>query len=48
MQREPDHWSWALDAIAGEDPVKQQHRGNLELMAEDWIAWGKEKGYLPK
>ncbi len=47
MQREPDHWSWALRAIAGENPVKPEHRGKLALIAQDWIAGGKERGYLP-
>lgn len=47
MQREPDHWSWALRAITGENPVQPEHRGKLSLIAQDWIAWGKERGYLP-
>ena len=46
MQRDPDHWSWALRAITGENPVKDEHRGNLTLIAQDWIQWGKENGLL--
>ena len=48
MQHDPDHWSWALEAIAGEDPLKDEHRGDLDQMANDWVDWGKEHGYLPK
>ena len=47
LQREPDHWSWALRAITGQNPIKDEHRGNLTLVAQDWIGWGKENGYLP-
>ncbi len=47
MQRKPDHWSWALRAISGENAVKDEHRGDVELMANDWIEWGKQQGYLP-
>jgi hypothetical protein len=47
MQREPDHWSWALRAITGENPVKPEHRGKHALIAQDWIEWGKDYGYLP-
>lgn len=39
LRREPDHWFWALSAITGRDPVRQEHRGNLQAMAEDWIEW---------
>jgi hypothetical protein len=46
MQRDPDHWSWALRAITGENPVKEEHRGNIDLMAQEWVQWGKERGYL--
>jgi hypothetical protein len=47
MKREPDHWSWALRAITGENPVRAEHRGKLALIAQDWVIWGKERGYLP-
>jgi hypothetical protein len=46
MQREPDHWSWALRAITGDNPVRPEHRGKIALIAQDWIEWGKEHGYL--
>lgn len=40
------HWFWALKAITGEDPVKPEDIGNIRKMAEAWIKWGKEQGYL--
>jgi hypothetical protein len=46
MRRSPHHWSWALRAITGEDPVLKEHKGKLVLMAEDWTRWGQENGYL--
>ncbi len=45
LDQEPDQWFWALKAITGEDPVSESHRGRLQEMARDWIAWGREKGY---
>ena len=46
LATEPDHWFWALKAITGSDPVPPSHRGNLEMMAADWLAWGKSRGYV--
>lgn len=46
MQARPDHWFWALKAISGENPVKEEHRGDFEKMTQDWIEWGKQKGYM--
>ena len=41
LEREPDNWFWALKAITGEDPVPEEHRGNVELMAKDWLLWAE-------
>jgi len=41
LQKEKNHWFWALEAITGEDPVQTQNRGIIDKMAEDWILWGK-------
>jgi len=46
LQREPDHWSWALVAITGEDPVPPEDRGKLAAMTRAWLQWGKEHGHL--
>lgn len=41
LEREPDHWFWALQSI----PVEPEQRGRLTQMAGIWIQWGKEHGY---
>lgn len=46
LSRELDHWFWALKAISGEDPVPIEHRGKMKQMAQDWLQWGHEKGYV--
>jgi hypothetical protein len=45
LEREPDHWFWALRSITGEDPVRPEQRGNLGQMAADWLEWGRANGY---
>jgi hypothetical protein len=46
LQREPDHWFWALEAITQENPVPQEAAGKVSLMAQAWVNWGKQQGYL--
>ena len=45
LEREPDHWFWALQSITGANPVRPEQRGRLTQMAGAWIQWGKEHGY---
>ena len=45
LEREPDHWFWALQSITGANPVKLEQRGRLMQMAEAWVQWGKDRGY---
>jgi len=40
------HWFWALKAITGEDPVLPEQRGRIKQMAEAWLEWGRQRGYL--
>jgi hypothetical protein len=47
LQREPNQWFWALESITGENPVPQEARGRVRLMAQAWINWGKQHGLLP-
>ena len=44
LGREPDHWFWALKAITNTDPVRDDHRGRVKLMALDWLKWGERHG----
>ena len=46
LQRETDHWFWALEAITGENPVPDSDAGNMAASARAWIQWGKENGLL--
>jgi hypothetical protein len=45
LEREPDHWFWALKAITGADPVPPSSRGKVREMARFWIEWGRQQGY---
>jgi hypothetical protein len=42
----PDDWFWALTAITGCNPITKDSAGNMRAMAEAWIKWGKQWGYL--
>lgn len=46
LDREPNHWFWALRAITGEDPVAASDRGRLAAMAAAWLAWGRANGWI--
>lgn len=48
MDREPDHWFWALEAITGENPVTSAEAGNIEASTQAWLRWGKENGLMPR
>jgi hypothetical protein len=45
LEREPDHWFWALNAITGANPINVEQRGKIHQMAQAWIEWGKANGY---
>jgi hypothetical protein len=47
LQRDPDQWFWALEAITEQDPVPTEAKGKVSLMAEAWVDWGKQRGLLP-
>ncbi|HLN28481.1 MAG TPA: hypothetical protein VK395_12135 [Gemmataceae bacterium] len=46
LQNEPDQWFWALEAITSENPVPPEAAGQVRLMAEAWINWGKQHGLI--
>lgn len=45
LDREPDHWFWALKSITMVDPVPPADRGNIQKMAQSWIKWGRDQGF---
>jgi DNA-binding transcriptional regulator YhcF (GntR family) len=46
LSAERDYWFWALRAITGDDPVPEEHRGDVRAMTEDWLEWGRARGLL--
>ncbi|MGH9850821.1 MAG: hypothetical protein ACREBD_13370 [Blastocatellia bacterium] len=44
LQREPDHWFWALEAITGEKPAVPG--SSVAQAAQAWLQWGKERRYI--
>src|SRR5947209_279660 len=46
LQREPDQWFWALEAITEENPVPPEAAGNVRQMAQAWVKWGRQRGLL--
>jgi hypothetical protein len=42
----PDHWFWALAAIAHENPVPPKSRGKMSEMAKAWLEWGQKQGHV--
>ena len=46
MRDRGGHWFLALESIAGENPILDEHCGYVPLMKEDWLQWGRERGYL--
>ena len=43
LKKEPVHLFIALCRITGENPVKEENRGKVSKMAEDWIQWWEKK-----
>lgn len=46
LERNPDHWFWALRSITGIDPVPQEDRGNVRAMTDAWLEWGRLQGHI--
>jgi len=46
LQREPNHWFWALSTITGENPIPPESAGNVKEMATAWLKWGKSNGHV--
>jgi len=46
LSQNPLYWLPALRQITKENPVQPNQRGKIKQMAEAWLNWGKEKGYI--
>jgi len=44
LQKEPDHWFYALTRLTKADPVKPED--NFNQAVEAWLNWGKKQGYI--
>lgn len=42
------HWFPILKGLSHEDPVPPEKRGLVPQMAEEWMEWGRSKGYLQR
>lgn len=45
LKKNKRYWFWALYDIAGENPVKPEHIGDVDRMVDDWLDWGVRRGY---
>lgn len=46
LDREPNLWFGALQAITGENPIPAEDRGDILKMARAWVTWGAENGFF--
>src|SRR5262249_1459642 len=40
LERKPEYWFWALEAITGATPVPDPEKGRPKLAAKRWLEWG--------
>ena len=46
MREQPGYWFWALEMIAGENPVPAEDAGHTKKMKEAWLSWGAKRGLI--
>ncbi len=46
LEKQADHWFIALHSLTSTHPVPQEHRGRVSKMAQHWVEWGRQNGYL--
>jgi hypothetical protein len=46
LDKRRGYWATALQTISGENPVDSKHIGNPTKVREDWLKWGKRRGYI--
>ncbi|MCI0486844.1 MAG: hypothetical protein L0229_09615 [Blastocatellia bacterium] len=40
------NWFLALRSITKQDPVQPEDAGSMQGMAEAWLRWGRQQGYI--
>jgi hypothetical protein len=45
LEERPRLWVWALPEITGANPVPPGEAGNIAIMSEAWLRWGRANGY---
>ena len=45
LEKAPNYWFHALEAITRENPIPEEARGRLIEMTEAWLEWGRGKGH---
>ena len=46
LRQNPIYWLPALRQITQQNPVQPEQRGKIKQMAEAWLNWGKQEGYI--
>jgi len=46
LEKEPQHWFWALRCITGTNPVSAEDSGRMDRMAQVWVKWGYDRGII--
>jgi len=46
LEERPSHWFVALTAILRVDPVPQEIRGDMRKMADMWLEYGRQQGWI--
>ena len=42
LKQSENHWFYALELLTGENPIKTEHRGIINLMKSDWLNWAEQ------
>lgn len=46
LEQNPLYWLPVLRQITQENPVKPEQKGKIKQMAQAWLNWGKQQGYI--
>lgn len=46
LQNNNNHWFITLNKITNENPVAQEHAGDVEAMRNDWIQWAEANNII--